>query len=218
MMKLENYTEVNAQTEKDVSLELLDNMIDSMSKLLLHWTEAGHENDLFLCEDYPFDTSFDEMLQKYVHWRNQRKTQNSSSHDKMIRLNGEFSQYPIRSPRDGSTYIQTSRKRLDKEHVQVLWLNHRNEVFGQQTVFIGELTESSLDMQLVFEEVLKRSCTNIFIVHDTPMQYPSDTHVDRAVAMQIKEAAIQNNIHVIDYLVTGNNKFVSFKEKGILSI
>jgi hypothetical protein len=47
----------------------LENVEKAMDGLLHHWSSIDSIEDNTLCEDYPFDQSFDDIFAEFVHWK-----------------------------------------------------------------------------------------------------------------------------------------------------
>lgn len=50
--------------------------------------------------------------------------------------------YTIRSPEDGADYVMEEMRTLAQEHFVALFLNTKNQIIHQQTIFIGSLNAS----------------------------------------------------------------------------
>lgn len=50
--------------------------------------------------------------------------------------------YTIRSPEDGADYVMEDMRSLKQEHLVALFLNTKNQIIHQQTIFIGSLNAS----------------------------------------------------------------------------
>src|SRR5699024_1208176 len=78
----------------------------------------------------------------------------------------------IRSPEDGADYVMEDMRTLKQEHFVVLFLNTKNEVIHQQTIFIGSLNASIVHPREVFREAVKRSTASIIVAHNHPSGDP----------------------------------------------
>lgn len=76
--------------------------------------------------------------------------------------------YVIRSPEDGADYIMEEMRSLNQEHFVVLFLNTKNQIIHQQTIFIGSLNASIVHPREVFREAIKRSAASIICAHNHP--------------------------------------------------
>jgi len=54
----------------------------------------------------------------------------------------EEERYIVRSPKDGADYVMEEMRELKQEHFVVLFLNTKNQIIHQQTIFIGSLNAS----------------------------------------------------------------------------
>lgn len=124
--------------------------------------------------------------------------------------------YVIRSPEDGADYLMESMRNLKQEHLVVLFLNTKNQIMHQQTIFIGSLNASIVHPREIFREAVKRSAASIICAHNHPSGDPTPSQEDIHVTRRLVEAGKIMGIELLDHLVIGNNRFVSLKEKGYL--
>lgn len=124
--------------------------------------------------------------------------------------------YVIRSPEDGADYVMESMRSLKQEHLVVLFLNTKNQIMHQQTIFIGSLNASIVHPREIFREAVKRSAASIICAHNHPSGDPTPSQEDIHVTRRLVEAGKIMGIELLDHLVIGNNTFVSLKEKGYL--
>lgn len=124
--------------------------------------------------------------------------------------------YVIRSPEDGADYVMEEMRSLNQEHLVVLFLNTKNQVIHQQTIFIGSLNASIVHPREIFREAVKRSAASVVCAHNHPSGDPSPSQEDIHVTRRLVEAGKIMGIELLDHLVIGNNRFISLKEKGYL--
>src|SRR5690625_1056018 len=124
--------------------------------------------------------------------------------------------YFIRSPEDGANYVMENMRNLKQEHFVVLFLNTKNKVIHQKTIFIGSLNSSVVHPREVFREAVRRSSASIICVHNHPSGDPTPSKEDILVTKRLVESGKMMGIDVLDHLIIGNRRFVSLKEKGYI--
>ncbi|GAA0483513.1 DNA repair protein RadC [Salinibacillus aidingensis] len=124
--------------------------------------------------------------------------------------------YAIRSPEDGADFVMEELRHLNQEHFLVLFLNTKNQVVHQQTVFIGSLNASIVHPREIYREAVKRSAASIICAHNHPSGDPSPSQEDIHVTKRLSECGKMIGIELLDHLVIGDRKYVSMKEKGYL--
>jgi|SRR5690625_520882 len=124
--------------------------------------------------------------------------------------------YIVRSPEDGANYVMEDMRTLSQEHFVVLFLNTKNQIIHQQTIFIGSLNASIVHPREVFREAVKRSAASIICAHNHPSGDPTPSQEDIHVTRRLVESGKMIGIELLDHLVIGDRKFVSLKEKGYL--
>ncbi len=124
--------------------------------------------------------------------------------------------YVIRTPQDGANYVMNDMRFLSQEHFVCLYLNIKNQVIHQQTIFIGSLNASIVHPREVFKEALRRSAASIICFHNHPSGDPSPSKEDIAVTKRLAECGKIMGIEILDHLIIGEKKFVSLRQKGYL--
>ena len=121
----------------------------------------------------------------------------------------------ISSPQDVSGLVMNDMRFLDREHFQVILLNTKNHVIRLETVSIGTLNSTSVHPREIFKLAVKYSAAAIILVHNHPSGDPAPSKDDLEVTKRLVEVGKVLGIDVLDHIVIGDGKFVSFKEKGL---
>ena len=66
----------------------------------------------------------------------------------------------------------------------------------------------------IFKQAIKRNSASIIICHNHPSGDPTPSKEDINVTLRIKECGKIIGIELLDHIIIGKNKFVSFKETG----
>lgn len=122
--------------------------------------------------------------------------------------------FAIRSPEDGAKYVMEDMRFLSQEHFVCLYLNTKNQVIHQQTVFIGSLNASIVHPREVFKEALKRSAASIICFHNHPSGDPTPSREDIDVTKRLSESGKVLGVELLDHIIIGDQSFISLKEKG----
>nr|WP_269746080.1 DNA repair protein RadC [Jeotgalibacillus campisalis] len=97
-----------------------------------------------------------------------------------------------------------------------MYLNTKNQVMHQQTIFIGSLNASIVHPREVFKEAFRRSAASIVCAHNHPSGDPAPSKEDIDVTRRLVECGKMIGIEVLDHLIIGDKKYVSLKEKGYM--
>lgn len=120
----------------------------------------------------------------------------------------------IKHPNDAAEYLMPLMSQLTQEHFVVLFLNVKNEIIHNQTVFIGSLNASIVHPREIFREAVKRSAASIICAHNHPSGNPTPSPEDIAVTKRIAEAGMIIGIDLLDHLIIGDYTYLSMKGKG----
>lgn len=121
----------------------------------------------------------------------------------------------VRSPQDISSLVMEDMRYLDREQFRIVLLDAKNHVLGVRTVSVGSLSSSIVHPREIFKEAIARSSAAIILVHNHPSGDPTPSQEDVEVTRRLVEAGRLLGIEVLDHVVVGDNRYLSFKEKGI---
>ena len=122
----------------------------------------------------------------------------------------------IRSPENAAALVMEEMRHLDREHFWALLLNAKNQVLAREVISIGTLNFSAIHPRELFKSAIKRSAAGLILVHNHPSGDPTPSRQDIEATRRLVEAGNIIGIDVLDHLVIGDNKFTSFKVKGLL--
>ena len=124
--------------------------------------------------------------------------------------------YAIRCPEDAAKYMMDKMRFLTQEHFVCLFLNTKNEIIYEETIFIGSLNASVVHPREVFNRAVKLAAASIICLHNHPSGNPEQSREDVDVTKRLVEAGKIMGIDVLDHLIIGDKRFVSLKEKGFI--
>ncbi|MCL2337928.1 MAG: DNA repair protein RadC [Firmicutes bacterium] len=122
----------------------------------------------------------------------------------------------IKSPENAAALVMEEMRHLDREHFWALLLNTKNQVLAKEVISIGTLNFSAIHPRELFKAAIKRSAAGVILVHNHPSGDPAPSRQDIEATARLVEAGNIIGIEVLDHLVVGDNKFISFKAQGLL--
>ena len=121
----------------------------------------------------------------------------------------------IKAPGDAGILLLPMLGHQIQEHFVVLYLDTRNRVIDQETLYKGSLNTSLVRIAEVFRGAVRRHCASIIVAHNHPSGDPSPSPEDIALTRRLIEAGKLLEVDVLDHLVVGQNRFVSLRERGL---
>ncbi len=122
----------------------------------------------------------------------------------------------IKSASDVSTLMMEEMRYLKKEIFKALLLDTKNQVIKIVDVSVGSLNSSIVHPREVFSEAIKCGCNSIVFVHNHPSGDPNPSTEDIKTTQRLEEAGDILGIRVLDHIIIGDKKYISFKDKGIM--
>ena len=122
----------------------------------------------------------------------------------------------FRAPRDVWLAYAARLQDLPVEEFHVGILDGRHRLDRDVLVSRGTLTNSLVHPREVFREAIADRAAAIVLVHNHPSGDPAPSVEDRLVTKQLVEAGKLLEIPVVDHVVVGKGRYVSFSEAGYL--
>ncbi len=123
----------------------------------------------------------------------------------------------VNSPRDAAQMVLRELSFADKEHFMIIMLNSKYRVIAKKVISIGHLNASLVHPREMFKEAIKRSSAAVILVHNHPSgDLTPPSKEDLATTERLQKVGELLGIDVLDHLIVGNNRYLSFREQGLL--
>ncbi len=134
------------------------------------------------------------------------------------RLNqkGEDTRPVISDPESAAELISYEMSALEQEHLRVLLLNTRNRLLDICEIYRGSVNSAQVRVAEVFRDAVRRNATAIIVAHNHPSGDPTPSPDDIALTRSLVQAGKLLGIEVLDHLIIGRSRFVSFKREGLI--
>lgn len=123
----------------------------------------------------------------------------------------------IRNARDVYERCAPALRDLAQEEFRVLLLNVQNAVLRELPITRGILDASVVHPREVFRAAIAENAASLIVAHNHPSGDPSPSPEDRAVTRQLVDAGQLVGIPVLDHVIIGDGRYVSFVEAGLIS-
>ncbi|ASX26559.1 RadC family protein [Candidatus Williamhamiltonella defendens] len=111
-------------------------------------------------------------------------------------------------------FLQNLLSHRDREVFLVLFLNNKHRVISYEELFSGTIDTVEVHPREVLRKALTVNAAAIILAHNHPSGEPEPSQADRLITTQIREASALLDIRVLDHVVIGHGKCVSFAERG----
>lgn len=122
----------------------------------------------------------------------------------------------IKSPDEVAKLLMEEMRYLKKEVFKIILLNTKNHIIKQVNVSVGSLNASIVHPREVFSEAVKTGCSGLLLAHNHPSGDPEPSREDIETTQRLINAGNILGIKVLDHVIIGDGRYVSFKEQGLL--
>lgn len=103
-----------------------------------------------------------------------------------------------------------------QEHLVVLYLDSRNRVIEEKTIFIGTVRRSIAEPREILYYACKNMATSLIVVHNHPSGSIDLSPNDYAFTEKIKRSCEDLGIICLDHIIVSYQSYYSFREKSSL--
>lgn len=126
------------------------------------------------------------------------------------------SQVKFKKPADVANYLMAQMQHLSQEHFVALFLNSKNIIIKQKTIFKGTLNSSIIHPREIFCEAIKWSSHAIIVAHNHPSGDVTPSAEDIKTTERLIECGDILGIGLLDHIIIGHNNYLSLVESGYI--
>ena len=123
----------------------------------------------------------------------------------------------IRTPEDVVNILSADYDAAVVEMAQMLALDTKNKIIGIFVISTGSLNASIIHPRDIFQRAILSNAASVILVHNHPSGDPTPSSEDIELTNKLVQVGKMMDIPILDHVVIGEGKFVSLKERGIIS-
>lgn len=123
----------------------------------------------------------------------------------------------ITSSHDLFIHYHPALRDLRHEVFKVILLDAKHAIMRDVTVSEGSLTLSIVHPREVFTLAVRESAAAVIFLHNHPSGDPTPSREDRVLTARLVSAGEVLGIRVLDHLVVGDGRYISFADQGWLT-
>ncbi len=116
-----------------------------------------------------------------------------------------------------AAYFMEKLRHRDTECVVLVCLDAKGQMICEKKLSEGSVNMSLISPREVFLAALESRAVNILLVHNHPSGDPTPSKADRELTDNVREAGDHMGIPLLDHIVIGDNRYISFKEAAWFS-
>jgi len=132
-------------------------------------------------------------------------------------LQPEDARPQISSPAAGAAVLMPLLNHLEQEYLYSLSLDTRNCLLSADEIYHGSLNTAMVRTGELFKVAIRQNAASILIAHNHPSGDPSPSPEDVEMTRVAQAAGKLLDIALLDHLVIAGGKYVSLKERGLIS-
>ena len=113
-------------------------------------------------------------------------------------------------------YYMEHLRHEEQEVLIVMLLDGRNHLLKEETISRGSVNGTLITPREIFMEALKYHAVAVVLVHNHPSGDPTPSECDRKITERVYTSGELLGVKLLDHIVIGDQKYISFREQGML--
>jgi DNA repair protein RadC len=122
----------------------------------------------------------------------------------------------VENPAEMRSFVLTQLRDKPYEVFCVLHLDVHYRLMAFQELFRGSTDSAGIYPREVVREVMTRNAFAVILAHNHPSGTAEPSQADRLVTRRIRDALALIEVKVLDHLVVGDTRVVSFADRGLI--
>ena len=104
----------------------------------------------------------------------------------------------------------------EQEVMICMMLDNQNHLLNDIVLSKGTVNATLITPREVYLEALRYHAVSLILIHNHPGGNPAPSQCDRQVTERIFKAGEMLGISLLDHIIIGDHRYISFREQGIL--
>lgn len=122
----------------------------------------------------------------------------------------------VKTGEDVAKLLMTRFKHCETEEFKAILLNTKNEVLKTVDVSSGGLDATAALPRDVFRQAVRDGASAVIVCHNHPSGDPEPSVHDLDLTRRLSESAQVLGIRLLDHVVFGDGRYVSFEERNLM--
>ena len=119
-------------------------------------------------------------------------------------------------PEQIAEYYMEDLRHLEQEEIHVMFLNTKQNLLRDFLVSKGTVNASVITPREILIEGLRSLAVSMILVHNHPSGDPSPSESDLLLTRRVKEAGDVIGISLLDHIIIGDKRYLSFRQQQIM--
>lgn len=124
----------------------------------------------------------------------------------------------INNPKDAADFMMGKIEHLTQEKFIALFLNSKNIIIKQKTIFMGTLNSAIVHPREIYSEAVKCASNAIIVLHNHPSGDTTPSLEDIKTTDRLRECGDILGIQLLDHVIIGDHTYLSMVEEGYFDI
>jgi DNA repair protein RadC len=127
-----------------------------------------------------------------------------------------FSKNKITGSKDAADFFMPLLGDLNHEEFWIMLLDRGNKIIDHFMISQGGISGTVIDVRIILKRTIEKLASSVILCHNHPSGTMQASDADLKITKKISDAAKLMDISVLDHIIIGQNRYLSFADEGIL--
>ncbi|PIF06334.1 MAG: hypothetical protein CSA36_02270 [Draconibacterium sp.] len=128
-----------------------------------------------------------------------------------------FNNNKINGSKDAADFFIPLLGDLPHEEFWILLLNRGNKIIDSFMISQGGISGTVIDVRIILKRAIEKMASSMILCHNHPSGTLQASKADQKITKKIENAAKIMDISVLDHIIVGQNRYLSFADEGMLA-
>ena len=135
---------------------------------------------------------------------------------KRLAATSRFHQVILNEPATVAEYYMETLRHESKEKLLLAMFDAKSRLLGEEVISVGTVKNSLVSPREIFLKALEHRAVHIVLLHNHPSGDPTPSEADKRVTHRMEACGRMLDIQLADHIIIGDNRYISFRENGLL--
>lgn len=119
-------------------------------------------------------------------------------------------------PESIAAYYMEQLRHQEQELMICMMLDNQNHLLSERLISKGTVNATLVTPREIYLEAFRCHAVSLILIHNHPGGNPAPSRCDLQITERICRAGEILGIHLLDHIIIGDHRYISFREQGII--
>ena len=133
-------------------------------------------------------------------------------------LRKEEEKQELTSAESCASFFMEEMLGYEQEVLKAVFLDGKNHLIRSQNISLGSASQTMVPVREILVNAARCRAEKMMLLHNHPSGDPEPSDADIMATRRVAEAGMITGIQLVDHIITGDHRYVSLYDRGLITI